>query len=1159
MTGMITPSLRRWLRPLPLLLLTYAVCGLPVRGAAQQAQPQLPANPLVLEGRPPKPEEKPAKAEKGQPEDPARKDYGDYKDRSLDPRATAQKEKPLPLFGYNYFEPARQLIQARRAALRRIYEEGSTNSRYGSRRRGRARTTRRGQRSGSQPGQDRMVKAPRRIQGSGNENPAEEDDGLGAAPQGVPSARLRAGGNDAEGNDAVGSIDEQNPPDSEEADQTDETAPARSRKKKNTDTGVGMEMDTDQATTQEEAARARRRRVPRNSEEDGASDSQLQADEAGDGFADDNGLGALSGRRSSRYGGRQDDSDFFSSREDRDEDRSPANAFYDVADPITQLTRNVLASVPTTYQLAGGDTLTIRYSSPTLEPQEVTRTVDPQGYLSLVEGAGRIVVRGKTLADAQADVQERLRRIYRNVQVTLSLKELRTITVTVSGEAFAPGSYTVPAVASAFNVLNAAGGPTEKGSLRRIEVRRQGKLVGTLDVYKFFITGEPTDMRLQSGDLIYIPASQSRVTVRGEVRTPAIYELNDRETLQDALHFAGGVKPSGSQSVQINTLDPGSHRVLRNVDIKNVPEVKTFPLYDGDIVNVFSVRPLVANKVTVEGAVDQPGDYELAEGMRVADLLRQAHGTLSEAYLNRVELYRWNPDNTTTLIPLDAEKALAGDPGANIALKRWDRLKVYTRQEVAWTGYRKVTVQGAVQKPGTYLRSENMHISDLLMKAGPPLPDAYLDRAVLLHQHGDGSFSYDFVNIASVLKGEKDQDKLIQDNDYLAVYKVGEAQFTPERVVSIRGEVTVPGTYPRGDGMRLSDLLSLAGGFKPGAGSTVVVAHARRTVDEQNSTLKTVSVAFDSKGRCAPNEDLQLEDGDVVTVQGTGGFLDHVQIITVKGAVNKPGPIVLDSKKMRLSDAIAKAGGLRPEAFPEGAEFFRTPQMLASTGQRSLATIIADLNNLLNDSKYQRERAKSTIELMRASGAAQNSSSFPGLGGSNPSVPNPASVALATKIANDDLVSKPRTLKNTDLEPNGNIAINLPEAMRRPGGSEDILLVDGDTITVPEKPTTVQVVGAVVNGRAVLFRPGARLEYYVEQAGGFAPDAAKDRIVIIHAGGGLIPANRVRELRPGDVIMVPNRVLAEKISSNQNGFDSFFRSVTSSAIIFKLATSLFGL
>lgn len=844
----------------------------------------------------------------------------------------------------------------------------------------------------------------------------------------------------------------------------------------------------------------------------------------------------------------------------RRDNAASVDGFSAVVDPLTQLSRNVTASAPPGYQLAPGDALIVRYWSPTRAAREVNATVDAQGGIAL-EGMGRLVVRGMTTAQAENLLRERLGRLYKRVEVSVGLKELRTIAVTVSGESFAPGTYVVPAVATAFNVLYASGGPSEAGSLRRIEVRRQGALVGTLDFYKFLLVGDKAaDLPLRPGDLLYIPPRVSRVTVSGEVRRPAVFELLEAETLRDALRYAGDVKPSAvDQRVQISTVSPGTARVLKDVDLRDTAQAKGLPLYDGDVVEVFSVRATLMNRVTIEGAVDQPGDYALTSGMRVGDLLMRARGPLGDAYLVRADLYRWNPDNTQSLVPIALEKALAGDSNANVPLMRWDRLKIYARQEVAWTGRREVTVRGAVQRPGLYYRSENLRVRDLLLMAGGTTPDAHQDEAVLLHQRADGTYRYQTIRLGDALRGDPAHDVLIEDNDVFAVYRAGEARFTPERTVSIRGEVVTPGVYPRGEDMKLSDLLKVAGGFRPGAGSQVSVARPRRSADDPDST---VTVTFDSQGRCASKDDVVLRDGDVVTIQGIGGFRDRVAFVTVKGAVNNPGPVVLSNTGMRLTDALKAVGGLRPEAFPEGTEFRRSPALMATAGQRDLAKIISQLNDLLNKNTFEREQAKSDIERIRAVGNSRESA--PPLaaltgGKETDSAPGAAATSLVGQLSQRDLVSAPRTLADTDLAPDGGIAVDLAGALRRPGGDDDLVLLDGDTITIPERPSTIQVVGAVFNARGVLFKQGAKLDHYVAQCGGFTPDAARDRIVVIHAGGGLVPASKAGALRPGDVIMIPTRVLAEKLARRGGGLDDLFRGITNSAITLRLATSLFGL
>jgi protein involved in polysaccharide export with SLBB domain len=843
------------------------------------------------------------------------------------------------------------------------------------------------------------------------------------------------------------------------------------------------------------------------------------------------------------------------------EETQVIDAFREFADPLSQLTRNVTASVPANYLLAPGDIVTIRYNSPTLPSREFNQTVDSQGFIT-VGDAGRLNVAGQTLGEAERVITQRLRLLYRGVQVQATLSQLRTIGVTVTGEAFSPGTYTVPSVATAFNLLYAAGGPTEDGTLRRIEVRRAGRLIRTLDFYDFLVGGGRTgDLPLQSGDVINIPGRLSRITVDGEVRRPAIFELTERESLRDALRFAGGVKPSGvDQRVQVSTVEPGAARVLHDIDLRNTTEVGRQPIYDGAVVEVFSVRALLANQVSVEGAVDQPGDYGLTPGMRVADLVRRARGTINEAFTTRADLYRWQPDNTLQLVRVDLEKALSGDPASNVPLQRWDRLHIFTLDEVEWTGRREVTVRGAVQRPGVYDRTADMRVRDLLLVAGGPTREAYLDRAYLLHQRPDTTFAYEQINVSAAMKGDPKYDVQIEDNDVLALYRSDEAVFQPEHVAAVRGDVVSPGVYPRGEGMKLSELIQLAGGFRASAAGMITVAHARRSVDPKSpeSLIKPPKmVDVGRNGMPAPDDDLVLTDGDVVTVPSVGGFKERVEVVYVKGAVSRPGPVVLRSNKMRLSEAVAEAGGLRPEGFAPGAEFSRRRDMLTTTGQQDLAALVSRLSDILNADTFKREQAKADVDRLQAIGSATTSSNVALIpGAASSAVTSPAAMELANQPPQGALVTPARNLTDEELTPHGSIAVNLPHALKTPGSDDDIILVDGDVITIPETPSTIQVVGAVVNGRGVVFKEGAPASYYIERVGGFTNDAATDRVVVIHYGGGIIPLNQVGKLMPGDVILVPTKVLAAKISNHRAEVDSFFRNLASTAITIGVLANL---
>jgi len=1100
---------------------------------------------------------------------------------------------PLPLFGYDFFQPARQIIIARRRALLPRPVRQPSRSSTQTRTRNRTNQTQNGViNSGNTPNGDNSGLDSNgsnanssNTYNDGNGSDANAVDlgaaGLGAAGLGA-AGRQRASNNnnnnlDRTGADGTGgnSSDPNSPDvgsgrgdsgrgdssqsyssqsygsgDAYPADGTDNTS-----RNSATDQGYGDagQNDTGVGSGQTATRRSRNRRTgtdaggtydPNGAYAGGAFPGDTAPPGSDIQFPGDDALlptGSAGGDATNTVGG-------------------------EIADPIATLYKQVVTSLPPNYQIQPGDSLTVRYQALTLAPREFNATVDGQGGIA-VAGAGRLVVAGRTASQAETTLTDRLSRLYRRVEVSISLRQLRTIQVTISGSSFAPGTYTVPASATAFSVLQATGGPTANGSLRDIRVLRGGRRAGTLDIYPLISagTGSPNahhgDVNLQSGDNIYIPSPVSRVTVRGEVRKEAVYEMAASETLRDALNYAGGVKPSGvDQNIHIDTVNNGTGRIIVDVNLRDKAQVAKTPLYDGDSVEVSSVRAILTNRVTISGAVDQPGDYALTSGMRVADLLARARGPLYDAYLDRAELTRLNPDNTTTVEKINIAGAVGGDAAQNIPLKRFDTLRLYSLQEVAYLGRRTVEVRGEVQRPGLYTQSDNMKVSDLLLDTGGPLPDAYLNRAVLLHQRGDGTFAYDYINLREALTGNAAEDKSVLDNDVLAIYRIGEAHFTPDHTVKILGNVVAPGLYARGEGMQVSDLVKLAGAYKPGGGTVVLLSHARQSNTFQPALLTTpVTVAFNDQGVLTPSGDAVLRDGDVVTVQGNGTIKDHPPIVTVTGAVSRPGPFPINSST-RLSDAIRQAGGLLPEAFPQGAEFTRTSDVLVTKGQTDLAQVISQMSDMLNLSQYQRERAKASLALIEAAGSAASGSSsglsIPGITPGAAAASNPNIAPLVSNLSQINPVSQGRLLTSSQLLPNGSVAVRLAEAMKHPGGGEDFLLKDGDTIVVPETPTTVQVVGAVIAGRGVVFKPGQSVGYYIKFVGGFTPDAAKDRIEVIHAGGGLIPAADAGAIQPGDLILVPTKVLAENVSRSGNSFSTFFQGLVGSALTLKILGSL---
>jgi len=1140
-------------------------------GRTSRPQPRVaPSNPLVL----------PAPARGNGPAAntgatgriaplPPRRDPGDYV-LQTDPYRSRSGPfgQPLPLFGYEIFQPARQIIIARRRALLprpRVVQESNTGTR------GRTNGTRAGATGTNGSNSGGFGFDPNNPDASAQDpnGPMDGDTTNGAGRNGAgrrPAADASGGdpsGNGADGNNpndpnydpnaagAAGAIigGGQGYNGQNGANQNGAGLDYNGQNGgQNPDNGQSYGGDGGQSSADDGAGRngqTRRRPAATGGYPNAYPNGSFPGDTAAPGSdiqfpGDDALLQGGAGGGTNALGGQ-------------------------FADPIAALYGPVFTSPPAGYQFQPGDSVTVRYSALTLPQREFNATVDGQGGIA-VEGVGRVSVVYKTEAQAESALRARLSRLYRNVDVSINLRQLRTIQVTVGGNAFAPGTYPVPASTTAFSLLQATGGPTASGSLRDIRVLRNGRRVTTLDLYPLIAGGaagpsaKTGDIALRSGDIIYIPSPVSRVTVRGEVRTPAIYELTPADTLRDALNYGGGIKPSGvDQNVHIDTVNNGTGRVIVDVNLRNRAQVAKTPLFDGDTVDVSSVRAILTNRVTIAGAVDQPADYALTPGMRVADLVARARGVLINTYRGRAELTHLNPDLTTAVQAINLDAALDGDPAQNLPLRRFDTLQVFSLQDVSYLGRRTAEVRGDVQQPGLYTQSDNMRVSDLLLQAHGPLPDAYLNRAVLLHQRGDGTYEYQYVSLRGAQAGSPDADPLVLDNDILAVYRIGEAHFTPDHTVKILGDVLEPGLYPRGENMKISDLVKLAGAYKPGGGTVVMVSHARQSNTALPSAVTPpVVVAFNGAGVLAASGDTALEDGDVVTVQGNGAIKDHPPIVTVTGAVAHPGPFPIDSKT-RLSNAIAKAGGLLPEAFPQGAEFTRLSGTLVTTGQMTLAQTISRASDLLNVGQYQREKAKAVLTLIEAAGSAASGTSsssiipIPGAGGGG-NAANPNVGGLVDTLRSINPVSPGRLLTASQLQPDGSVAIRLVNALKRPGGSEDFLLKDGDTIVVPETPTTVQVVGAVFAGRGVVFKPGQSVDYYINFAGGFTQDAARDRIEVIHAGGGLIPASAAGAIQPGDLILVPTKVLAEKITRSGNAFTTFLQGLVGSAVVLRLLT-----
>jgi protein involved in polysaccharide export with SLBB domain len=495
---------------------------------------------------------------------------------------------------------------------------------------------------------------------------------------------------------------------------------------------------------------------------------------------------------------------------------------YDFFKNSQQLT-NAIDAMPaaTDYQLGPGDVLNLNVWGAVNFRQELT--VGRNGELTIPKIAP-VRVWGLTFDKAQVAVKEALSHSYRNYEMSLVLGKLRSIQVYVVGEVEAPGNYPVSSLATVINALAAAGGPSRNGSLRAVKITRGSQTVATVDLYDMLLSGDRNkDVQLQNGDTIFVPVIGPIVAVAGEVRRPAIYELNGKTTLPEVLQMAGGVAASGSLGrIQIERIENNSSRIALDYSLKsNDPkaELGTVELKDRDMVKVFPVQSAVRQVVVLKGNVQQVGEYQFRPSMRLTDLIPSTQALLPESYLDSVEITRMTPpDYRKELITVSLRRALAGNQVDNLLLQEQDTVKVFSRWEMEEKP--RVAVNGAVVNPGQYDYFPGMSVRDLVTAAGSAKRNAFLDKAELsrIEITGDKAQSNRIqLDLGKALAGDPAHNLLLQSDDVLIVRGVANWQEATEKFIVLKGEVRFPGVYSVASHEKLSSVIERAGGYSENA------------------------------------------------------------------------------------------------------------------------------------------------------------------------------------------------------------------------------------------------------------------------------------------------------------------------------------------------------
>jgi protein involved in polysaccharide export with SLBB domain len=360
--------------------------------------------------------------------------------------------------------------------------------------------------------------------------------------------------------------------------------------------------------------------------------------------------------------------------------------------------------------------------------------VDRDGNISIPK-VGTIGVAGLTFQELKEAVFREFSKYYTGFEMNVSMGSLRTMNVYVVGAARQPGAYTISSLSTLINALFAAGGPSKVGTMRDIQVKRNGDTVVRFDLYDFLLKGDKkNDIRLMPEDVIFIPPIGPIAAVAGSVNSPALYELKGKTSVTGLIEMAGGLNPLAFQGrIQVERIMDGSRQVVFESDWEKAKE-QEIPAQSGDVIKVYPVIP-DKRLVRVSGAVQREGEYGYSAGMTVSDLVSLTGGLKYYAYrqeaeLTRVEVTEEGPRTEKITIPL--EKALEGDPASNIPLQENDYLFVRTVPE--WKVYQIVNITGEIKYPGTYTIQRGEKLSSLLERAGGFTDRAYLKGAVFTRE-----------------------------------------------------------------------------------------------------------------------------------------------------------------------------------------------------------------------------------------------------------------------------------------------------------------------------------------------------------------------------------------------------------------------------------------
>lgn len=664
-------------------------------------------------------------------------------------------------------------------------------------------------------------------------------------------------------------------------------------------------------------------------------------------------------------------------------------------------------ATPLNYKLGPGDEIIIDVWGDS--QTTIRQTISPDGSIN-IQDLGPVYLNGMTIKEADNYLRRELSKIYSSIDndnsksdIKVSLGQIRTIQINIMGEVQVPGTYALSSLSTIFHALYRAGGVSDLGSLRNINLIRNGKKVANVDVYDFILKGKTMDdIRLQEGDVIIVPPYDILVDIQGNVKRPMLYEMKKGETVKSLIEYAGNFTGDAyTKNIQMTRKNGREYQIYTIDDL----DYSVFQLMDGDELIVNAMLNRYANRIEIKGAVYRPGVYQYSGQLNtVRQLVEKAEGLMGDAFVNRAVLHREREDLTLEVISVNIKGIMEGSV-PDVVLQRNDVLYIPSIHDLQDMG--SITVHGEVARPGEFPYAENTTLEDIIIQAGGLKESASMVRVDVSRRikdskgttspHQIGEMHTFALKDGFVIEGEQ----AFKLQPYDEVYIRRSPAYQPQINVSVKGEILYEGEYALTQKTeRISDLVKKAGGVTPyayvkGARLTRIINDDERKRMESVLDMAKGGAGKDSidiskldlgniyyvgidleKAIANPGSDydIVLREGDVIdipeynnTVRISGAVMypntvSYQEGKNLKHYIEQAGGYGFRAKKSKayivyMNGQVAKAKKLSSSTIQPGCEIivptkekneFKLQNILSiATTSASLATMIASIANIL--------------------------------------------------------------------------------------------------------------------------------------------------------------------------------------------------------------------